>query len=793
LVAASGSIELPDFQPAIVTGFTSLEITQSTAGASSQERGTTTNEFKHSSNGGSSFGAYQALTLANLRALTLAKNGQDVIRIRITQNAGMDAMGSPATRKIEMGFLQGVEFPKLRRYRLSVPPGLPATTPAFFRQGANVKVAILIPANQTRDVVVDDVNRLKIGDSIARNLNLTEFGQVLDIPSRTKVKIHAGSVALDLQVGDRLVPTTGQPTAYKDSSGTRPYTAGEQIDPTTGVLQPTYFTERFVDVGLSSGPTTRLEIDQPSGATQRVFDIRDYNHDIQFVLDLISKSQTRPERGGIVYIPSGDWPIENQPLRVRGGRITIQGEGQDTRLLATTADEHVIVLEGTDDPKNGVYGVHDFKIQDLQIIGVDQVNGPHKSGIFCQGTPNAANPFLPPGLKFTRVFTAQLGTGIRLEDSVFPFFLDCSLVSNLENGVFLKNVAQPAFYNCHVASNMKYGIYAEGCLGLYFQGPGIESNGEGFDLPDPTYQGQVRLKNCTSCVITRTDIEGYGRAVGPNGIVIEESQGVVVSGCVFLPHDTQASVETTGVRIVGRAGHKSRGVQVVGNVFYGSSTPPPNHLSTGVVVEAASCGDVLLAQNGTPGDGGAGAFTMYKHPTGVAAEGMRLIVSGADSGGGVGAAPPQLGLMLPVGGNALPEPGALNEGMLLYQATARLGHRLKIPVRRSSGIPVIYDWYPVGGVQSFTNNDRPVASLYEPGTAIWDTDAKGYQNSFQVSDGTNWRPLGVIEAFTLAPGPSKRPEANTVIAGTMIWVIDAPLNQNLQISDSAVWKTVTIT
>ena len=103
IVAASGSIVLPVWQPAFgVSKFTDVTITEVTAGVNSQEVGTTSYTFRHSTNGGSSWGSPTTLNDANLLALVTAGNGQDVLELTAELQSGMDEMSSPATRTISI-------------------------------------------------------------------------------------------------------------------------------------------------------------------------------------------------------------------------------------------------------------------------------------------------------------------------------------------------------------------------------------------------------------------------------------------------------------------------------------------------------------------------------------------------------------------------------------------------------------------------------------------------------------------------------------------------------------------
>jgi hypothetical protein len=106
LVESSGSIVLPLVQPPEgVRFFRGVAFTDETAGTSSMDvGGTVTYTFRHSTDGGSTWGSSTALTTANLRALACAGNGQDVLEITVAMTSGMDDIGSPEVSSV------GVEY-----------------------------------------------------------------------------------------------------------------------------------------------------------------------------------------------------------------------------------------------------------------------------------------------------------------------------------------------------------------------------------------------------------------------------------------------------------------------------------------------------------------------------------------------------------------------------------------------------------------------------------------------------------------------------------------------------------
>lgn len=117
LVAPTATVVLPDAQPAgNVVSFDSVTIVDEDAGSSSMEVGTLTYEFAHSTNGGSSFGSYQTLNDTNLQGLTPAGGGQDVIRVRVTLDSGLDDMASPAVRSVTINYTSGI-IPRIMHHR----------------------------------------------------------------------------------------------------------------------------------------------------------------------------------------------------------------------------------------------------------------------------------------------------------------------------------------------------------------------------------------------------------------------------------------------------------------------------------------------------------------------------------------------------------------------------------------------------------------------------------------------------------------------------------------------------
>ena len=133
--------------------------------------------------------------------------------------------------------------------------------------------------------------------------------------------------------------------------------------------------------------------------TEPVFNVgTDYGGNIQAALDAVSASQAFLARGGTVYVPRGQYVVTN-PLLVRGGRIILRGENLDTLIHPSIDNQPVVKLDGNN-PAG--YGVHDFKMETLQIIGLSQRSG--NIGLYCKGEGG----YFPSGLRFENVFISAV-------------------------------------------------------------------------------------------------------------------------------------------------------------------------------------------------------------------------------------------------------------------------------------------------------------------------------------------------------------------------------------------------
>lgn len=372
--------------------------------------------------------------------------------------------------------------------------------------------------------------------------------------------------------------------------------------------------------------------------TERIFNVADYGFDIQAALDAASPpGDIFLQRGGIVYMPRRQYVVNN-PLIVRGGRLTLKGENLDTLIHPSVDNEPVIKLIGAQDGK-----VHDFEAQTFTIVGRRENSG--NIGIYCKGEDGIR----PAGFRFYNISMFNLLEGIYFENVDFPMFTRCGVAGSKGNGMTFKNTAQISMYHCFVQGNAGKGIHVEDALGFYFQGPGIENNGfEGEDVPN-NGAWQLHAKNSTSVVVTRSDIERF-----VNGILLEGCRGVGITNNVFLPAPNLRGRQVTGV-LVRRdlesaqhaSGGVSAGVEITGNTFYGGSDDTHNWpYTTGVKVEQGSVLDITLLAN-SPASRGPARMMIYDYPQGRSLEGMNLIAQGPHTGDGGGSARSQTGLRLP--------------------------------------------------------------------------------------------------------------------------------------------------
>jgi hypothetical protein len=319
-----------------------------------------------------------------------------------------------------------------------------------------------------------------------------------------------------------------------------------------------------------------------------IFNVKDYGNSIQNTLDLISSDQSFLKRGGTVYIPRGQY-VEN--LVVRGGRITLRGENLDTTIHPLDPTKPAITLVAT-----GEYKVHDLVMENFQVIAREKGEYGENLGvgIQCIGTPDTR----PGGLNFRRVFVNEFATGSHFDNCDFPHFDGCGAWGN-DIGVFLKDVSQVYFEHCFIQHSHADGIYGENLLGFYFQGPGVQAN----------IGAQIFLKNCSSVLIERSDIEEF-----KDGIILKGCRGVGINNNVFLPESYIDGETVRGVILQPSELHKNSGVQIIGNVFFGSNSHNNNYARTiGVTIEDNSCTDIFLANN-CPGSATPARLTMYDYP-----------------------------------------------------------------------------------------------------------------------------------------------------------------------------------
>lgn len=338
-----------------------------------------------------------------------------------------------------------------------------------------------------------------------------------------------------------------------------------------------------------------------------VFNVRDHGG-IQATLDLVSKDQSYGKRGGKVYIPRGQWSVEN-PVVVRGGRITLVGENLDTNIIPTRSGVPLIRI----DPATA----HDFRMDTLMLMGREGVTG--NVGIECIGTPER----LVPGLSFENVQISRLHEGVRMEYCDFPLFHRFGVDHCASHGMRFLHASAVRMTHSFVQRNGGHGIWAEESLGFYFQGPGLQAN----------ERAQAHFIGCKSVEIHRTDIEEF-----VHGIELDGNRGVVIQGCVFLPKNNIPWQEVFGVHLIAGENENS-GVQITGNTFYGSDDKLDNYAhTTGVCADPDSTTDIFLAANG-PGSAGPARLTLYD-----IAPGPRQFIQGYHTGDGFESQPSTTGM-----------------------------------------------------------------------------------------------------------------------------------------------------
>lgn len=621
---------------------------------------------------------------------------------------------------------------KLRRYMLTVtkdkvPGSDPAQIPAaaalnVHKQGATVKTAFTVPPGIPEEgpLEVYDVGRVAAGDTIQIFRNGAFQGSpltVLLVPDATHIEVRNDTgTAVSGVVGDRLVVTTNRPSLYTESSGVNAYGSSlVNTDPSTGTIPPMYTRERFFDGIISgSGFTSRLLVDQPSGNSYRVYDIRDFGGDIQAVLNYISDglpigSPPHLEAGGIVYIPRGNWP-QTAKLTIRGGRVIIEGDGWDSRIIGKDRNTHVFEIIPQPLLSSHAY---DICFRDLMIKGnwggtAGSGNGVHWA---------ASGSDRGPGLHMDHVTIIECGNdGLHLENVDFPVIIDCAFNGNGRDGAHMKNVAQSSLLGFYANTNQRWGLYCEDGGGHFVQATGIEQN---HSLASAVAaDGQLKFLRCGG-VITRSQFEGFTQGSLTTGaktaIDLDAARSVVVEGCGFTtsltgPPPSPPQPTATGIRVR----NASKSVFIGPNAFN-------NCLVCVDVSDSLGEGIVVLPQDDQLGNGSIVSF-----PSGTSADGWRGLLSLVQNplpGGGMKVP----GLRLPFIGS-FPGPDANNEGTLVYHRGAERGHKLKL----SDGI----EWWPVGGLPSYSAATRPTGVA--AGTLIWVTDAIG-GSRLQVWDGTGWR------------------------------------------------------
>jgi hypothetical protein len=440
--------------------------------------------------------------------------------------------------------------------------------------------------------------------------------------------------------------------------------------------------------------------DPTSGRAVQVFDIRDFGGtpqnggNIQRVLDLISEAYPA---GGVVHIPKGDWK-QSATLRIKGGRVILQGEGWDSRVIGKDRNAHVFEIVPNPSLLSHAY---DITFRDLMIKG--NWGGTAGSG---NGIHWAADSLdRAPGLHMDHVTVIECGNdGLHLEHVDFPVLIDCYFNTNGRDGAHLDNVAQSSMLGFYANTNRRWGLSCEGGGGHFVQANGIEENQTAGALGD----GQMRFLN-TGGVVIRSQFEAFTQDNARAGLVLDGARGVVVEGCGFT--------SGTGAGTVGIVARNTcRSVLVGPNTF--------NGCAVGVdVSDPSNAGVVVLPQDDQGRNG-----QIVRYPTGAGADGWQGLIALVQNAG-PGGAMKVPGIRLPFVRLPFPPAAAENEGTIVYDRAAPRGQRVK--VSDGSG------WAAPGTPSEFTTATRPTTGIPK-GTVIWVTDAPAQQN-LQAWDGTVWR------------------------------------------------------
>lgn len=340
---------------------------------------------------------------------------------------------------------------------------------------------------------------------------------------------------------------------------------------------------------------------------ETIFNVADYGNDIQAALDDVSNLQTFGNRGGTVYIPRGEYNVDN-PLLVRGGRIILRGENLDVLIRPANSGVPVMELEGDD---SSDFGVHDFKGETFQIVGTAQTGN---VGIECIGQGG----YRPNGIRFENVFVSGVEKGVHMEDVDFPKFTRFGISEIDGDGAEFINCAAIAFYHSFIILCGAKGLIVDTALGFYYQGPG-------FELCDDWH---VHLKHSQSCVIERCDFENY-----ISGVLVEGCRAVRISDNVFLAKHDLAGAQVAGVLVRKGdpgdvTGGLSAGLTISGNSFAGGNDSGGNfpHV-TCVKIEEGSCLDAFLHGN-TVANTGSKRVRIYDVPPGHRSLGMNIAMFG---------------------------------------------------------------------------------------------------------------------------------------------------------------------
>ena len=234
---------------------------------------------------------------------------------------------------------------------------LAGATLAVTRQGASVRTeSELIYEQETAQVEVHDCGLIVVGDNLMRDFDDTVDLSVLSIASdrRSMMVQNVGGGAVQLAVGERLRPTTGHPSLYKD-----PRAKQSLATPTVDSLGYVWFftPATTVDFVVSGGglASPRMYTDKPVGWRREGETWRNVNDyaSIQAAIDSL------PAEGGTVYIPAGEYTLTQTLYTPCDRPCHIVGEGAQmdagpSTVLRWTTNTGMVRMRGDHSSLRGV-------------------------------------------------------------------------------------------------------------------------------------------------------------------------------------------------------------------------------------------------------------------------------------------------------------------------------------------------------------------------------------------------------------------------------------------------------